>query len=263
MKLFFTTVSLLLSFSAIAQENIVTDRPTQGASPFTVSPRRLQIESGILFQRTALSKTVSQHRLAVPSSLFRLGLWEGLELRLVHEVASYKTVNNLHHKELGSVSGTEDIQAGLKYQLSDGTKKFNYGTALHTIWPTGSRGISNRKYGVDARLLLLYAISDNAGISANVGYKNMALRFEERALVRDSDGTLFYTLAYNYSLNEKLGLYAELYTDYVEWKVWESNVDVGGTYLLTNKLQIDYSFGFGVDQVMNYYSLGVSILIGD
>ena len=41
----------------------------------------------------------------------------------------------------------------------------------------------------------------------------------------------------------------------------ENNINAGITYLIKNNLQLDYSFGTGINHKYNFMSIGCSILI--
>lgn len=260
-KLLLISVMFVIAMSVRAQESdIITDRPDQTESPFAVKKGIVQIESGLLFERVRLSNLFSQHRSVYPTNLFRIGLVEKLELRVVNEVVKYRIVNNLTQETVGSVSGTENMQIGLKYQFSQDDSPTVVGVMAHTILPTGSEGISNERYGIISRINISHDISENKNISANFGYNNFDLGFEEgRGLVRYADGNFTYTLVYGVGLGDRVGLYLEAFGDYVEFDSWENNMDAGMTFLLKNNIQLDYSYGWGLNRVMNYHSVGISI----
>ena len=260
MKIYIALSFLFLSFNIIAQESeIITDRPNQAESPFTIDRGTVQIESGLLFERYEVSNTVAAHRSAYPTNLFRIGLVNRLELRLVNEVVGYRTINTGTNEELAKVSGTENMHVGLKYQLTGTNRKTAVGVVTHAILPTGSKGISNERYGVYSRINISHEFTDKKYISTNLGYNNYDLDFTEDGLVRKANGNFTYTFVYGVGIGERLGLYVEAFGDLVEFEDWESNMDAGMTYLLKENIQIDYSYGWGVNRIMNYHSIGISV----
>ena len=56
-------------------------------------------------------------------------------------------------------------------------------------------------------------------------------------------------------------MYIEAYGDYVEFEDWLNSMDAGFTYLLRDNVQLDYSFGWGLDYTMNYHSIGISFYL--
>lgn len=260
-KLFIAALSLCsLSVSAqITENSIITDRPDQTESPNAVGKGTIQIESGLLFERSEISRGFSQHRNVYPTNLFRIGLADKLELRVVNEVVTYRTINNSNQQEVGKVSGTENLQIGLKYQITKSDAKVVVGAVAHAIVPTGSEDISNEYYGIFSRVNFSYDLSDNKNLGANFGYNNYDLDFTDEGLVRYADGNFTYTLVYGVGLSDRVGLYVEAFGDYVNFDVWESNMDAGMTYLISDNIQLDYSYGWGLNRVMNYHSVGISL----
>ncbi|MBL4709601.1 MAG: transporter [Flavobacteriales bacterium] len=265
MKRILLTTFTLFAFGVMAQKTPIgenalsTDRPTQSVSPNTVDLGIIQIETGLLFERSQFSRNISVHRNAYPTSLFRIGLMKKLELRLVNEVVSYKTVNNLTNQEINRLSGTENMQVGLKYQISESDQKTIVGVLVHAILPTGSKGISNDRYGIFSRVNISHDISENKNISANFGYNNYDLDFTDEGLVKYADGEFTYTLIYGVGLSNRVGLFLESFGEYVEFKNWDNKMDAGITYLISNNIQLDYSYGWGLNTVMNFHAVGISV----
>ena len=57
----------------------------------------------------------------------------------------------------------------------------------------------------------------------------------------------------------RVGLYVEAFGDFVNFEDWVHKMDAGITYLVSDNIQLDYSLGWGLNQVMNYHSLGISL----
>mgnify|MGYP000896094830 CR=1 FL=1 len=49
--------------------------------------------------------------------------------------------------------------------------------------------------------------------------------------------------------------------EFVEFKTHVSSVDAGVTYLIKKNLQLEFSFGTGINHTMNYMAIGCSINI--
>ncbi len=133
------------------------------------------------------------------------------------------------------------------------------GAVAHAVVPSGSNGISNNKYGVFSRINFSYDLSENKNLGANIGYNNYDLRFDEEGLVRDQDGNFIYTLVYGVGISDRVGMYVEAFGDYVNMDFWQNNMNAGMTYLLKENIQLDYSYGWGLDRDMNFQSVGISI----
>ena len=96
---------LFISDYAFAQ--ISTDRPDQTESSSTIPSGSIQIETGILLDEIG---SCSEKELYIPNTLFRIGLTEKIELRILNQI--------IHKINTGqSNSGINDIEFGAKIQL--------------------------------------------------------------------------------------------------------------------------------------------------
>ena len=77
----------------------------------------------------------------------------------------------------------------------------------------------------------------------------------------DAKGDLTYSLALGMGINSKVGIYIEPYGELSNMEKFVTNIDTGFTYLANNNLQLDFSFGTGINWTMNYMSVGCSWLI--
>jgi len=57
-------------------------------------------------------------------------------------------------------------------------------------------------------------------------------------------------------VNEKVGIYVESFGEIADLKNFILLCDAGITYLAKDNLQFDFSFGTGINQRMNYISVG-------
>ncbi|WP_195715205.1 transporter [Ancylomarina sp. 16SWW S1-10-2] len=242
MKKIYTLVLIILALNlGIKAQTIVTDRPDQTESSVTVPLKSLQIESGILVGNEG-NGDIKQ--LLIPSTLLRYGLSKNIELRFVQQFENLK--NELTSEDNFGIS---DLEIGAKIQLF---QKEDVNTEIafltHVILPTGSNNLSGDKFGTINKLAISHVINDNLGLGYNVGYDNMG----------EGEGDLTYSTALGIGLGGKFGTYVELYGEYAEFSSWGTNFDSGLTYLVKDNLQLDASFGLGLNHDMYYFSLGFS-----
>lgn len=235
---------LLITFAlnlGLKAQTIVTDRPDQTESSTTIPFKSLQIESGILVGNYGGGDL---KQLLIPSTLLRYGLSKNVELRFGQQFENLK--NDLTSE---SDFGISDLEIGAKIQLF---KKEDVNTEIaflsHLILPTGSNGLTNDKFGTINKLAISHTLNDKLGLGYNVGYDNMG----------EGKGDFTYSAALGIGLGEKFGTYVELYGEYAEFSNWGSNFDSGLTYLVRDNLQLDASFGLGLNHKMHYFSLGFS-----
>ncbi len=245
-KLNYLTLVLCLSACTVLSQTIITDRPDQTESSSTIEKGSLQIETGILLGFSENDFT-SERQLLAPTTLFRYGITKGIELRVLSQFERLKDENSSQ-----KVSGISDLEIGTKVQVF---KKENVNIEIaflsHLILPTGSNGLTNNKFGTINKLSIAHDLSDVMSIGYNVGYDYFG----------EGSGNLTYSVALGISITESFGLFIEPYGNLIEFETYEANFDTGITYLLKDNVQLDFSFGTGINYTMNYLSVGCSINI--
>lgn len=237
----FLVLFLVLFIYPLLAQSIITDRPDQTESAIAVEKGKLQLEAGLGFNYT-LKNQVTERQILSPTSLFRYGIVKGLELRLVNQLETI-TINNR------TVQGISDLEIGAKVELlADSEQNIEIAFMSHFILPTGSSNLTSEKFGVINKLALAHELSENIGIGYNLGYNYFGT----------GSGDLVYSFSLGISLNDKVAIYVEPYGDLVEFKTWEANFDSGFTYLVNDYFQLDWSFGTGINNVMNYIAIGFS-----
>lgn len=241
-KLFLTLTLIILSNDTAAQ--LVTDRPDQTESSSTVPTGSLQIESGIYLEYEDEEHPESQ-RLLLPTTLFRYGINKRVELRLLNQYEQRKIAND-------RFSGISDLEIGTKIQLLKSVENPTEIAFLsHLIIPSGSQAISDQRLGTVSKLCLSHQLNEMLALGYNVGYNYFG----------SGRGDLTYSLSLGIRVNEHAGLYVEPYGEWANMEDGVLNCDAGFTYLATNNLQFDFSFGTGISRMMNYLSFGCSWLI--
>ena len=244
--------SLLLS-TTYAQDcsSIVTDRPDQTESYTTIYPSGLQIESGFTFQslQSADGTDVIGEVYSL-NSLWRLGVGERLELRLVTQPEFQRGAVSVSAPT--QRGGIADLQVGFKLNLlQPGDLHTGVGVISHLVMPTGSEHISSQHYSLINRLAVTHFLSDSHSLAYNLGVD-----------LGNSSWGGFYSLAWGIGLSDRLGIYLEPYGSFEnleDLSTLQANVDAGFVYLVQQNLQFDYSFGVGTNHNMNYHSVGFSI----
>ena len=233
------TVLILLGFVGISQE-IVTDRPDQTESSSTLGKADLQLETGLLFMG---SDHGNIDYFTGPSTLVRIGLMKGFELRIVtqYEDLKYNGAN------MQDVKGWSDLQLGAKIQLLQNEGNTEIAFLSHIVLPTAKTELTNDELGMINKLAISHDLGDKFGLGYNIGYDYMG-----------STHQLTFSLAFGIGLAKNLGMYLEPYGSYAEGGSFESNFNTGFTFLLNSNLQLDASYGFGLNHSMNYLGIGFS-----
>jgi hypothetical protein len=222
---------------------ITTDRPDQTESSTTVPLKSLQIECGTMIGNYKFN-TSSEKLFLIPTTLLRYGLTKSIELRLVEQLISIKNEQSSEEH-----FGLSDLELGAKIQiLKNPSINTEIAFISHLVIPTGAVSITNEYVGTVNKLSISHSITDFLDLGYNLGYNYFG----------HEKGYLTYSLAFGLGLTERMGTYVETYGEVTEFTDWISNFDSGITYLVRENMQLDFSFGLGLNQKMNYFSLGFS-----
>lgn len=239
---------------------IQTDRPDQTEASSTVPAKSLQIETGFQLTTNGASAAFQgntrsglDRQLLAPTNLFRVGITKQIELRVVQQIELNSGFNPRVAKTPYK-SAMSDLEVGTKVQLyrKEGAKT-EVAFMTHVGLPTGSEPASVGALYSISKLCVSHTISDDFSIGYNVGFNSISGRDD-----------LTYSLAFGFAITDKLGLYCEPYgaINVNSHRVPnEYNFDAGFTYLLNDKVQLDWSFGTGLNHDMNYVAAGCSWLI--
>lgn len=239
-------LAFILTGTPLFSQTIVTDRPDQTESSFAVPKGAFQIETGILVEQ--YNEFGEVHNTSLPFSLFRYGLLKNLELRAVH---SFNHSRTEYYNGEFKRKGTDDIELGAKFQfLGDETSNTHMAILSHVVFPTGSRYFSENAYQSLNRLLISHSFEDFA-----IGY-NLGINY-------GASEEFFYTYSFSIAkpINDQFSIFVETFGELDTEFASTSNIDGGMAYLLNDKMQLDFAFGTGVDNFMNYFTIGYSALI--
>jgi hypothetical protein len=159
-----------------------------------------------------------------------------VELRLLTEFASVK--NKLNSQK---INGIADLQIGTKVQI---LKKEEINTEIaflsHAILPTAKDELSLNEIGTMNKLSISHEIKDNVGLGYNIGYDYFG----------NGNGDFTYSLAVGIGITDAFGFYLEPYGAIVDFETHEASFDAGIAYLLQDNVQLDFSFGTGINHTM-------------
>lgn len=247
MKKIVILVMLFVSQSFVAQINepIQADRPDQTETPAIVPRGMFQVETGFTFQKNdEISKTNT-----LPTALWKYGVNENFELRLITEFTSEKIGENTQ-------DGLAPIYIGFKVKLAE-EKGIVPKTSF--IAHIGLPNAASAKYKTDFyapefRFVMQHTLSNKFSLSYNLGAEWDGFSAEP---------TFIYTLTTGFSLSEKIGLYIETFGFAPQKDKANHNCDGGITYLINDNFMLDLSSGFGITKnaPKNYFALGFSFRI--
>lgn len=237
------TIIFLIANAFVYGQTIITDRPDQTESSSTIPKGSLQFETGFLLG-SSNNDAIKEQQILAPSILSRFGLTKTIELRLLTQ---FESIKNKNTDEV--YSGISDLEIGAKVQLF---KKESSSTEIailsHLIIPTAQKQLTNDNFGSISKLSISHQFSELIGVGYNVGYNYFGF----------GNGDLTYSFALGIGLTDTLGLYLEPYGEVLDFETHEASFDGGLTYLLQDNIQLDISFGTGINHTMKYIALGFS-----
>ena len=245
------SIIMILCCLNLNAQTIITDRPDQTESSSTIQQGSVQIESGVLISQNSTNYdfySTNERNIYFPSTLFRIGLTEKIEFRLFNQYQQMCTQTN-------SFNGFNNLELGLKLQLLQKENGFTEIAFLsHMVIPTAPSRLSEtgeNHIGTINKLCVSHNIGEKVGLGYNVGYNYLNNR----------QGDFTYSLVLGIELNDKISTYIEPYGEFSDLDNTESNFNMGITYLLRDNLQLDYSYGLGLNHRFNFMSVGCSINI--
>ena len=213
-----------------SQEPIVTDRPDFTEAAVVVPRRRLQMENGFTqtFGRGYRSFGLTE-------TLLRYGLTDRLELRLA-------LPSNMMQRQTGtSTSGFGDTYLGVKYQVGPLRNGTDIALIPAVFVPSGSRDYSTRTVDPEIKICVSRALDDLYTLSGMI-----------YLAYPTSDGrrnpTFQGTLSLGRSLTTRLSTFFEFSGITPQYNAPENVVHAGFVYLLTRDQQLDFHFGFGLNE---------------
>ena len=234
---------LILSTYASKAQTIITDRPDQTEGSSTIPQGSFQLEAGVKLGFIEIDAQ-KEREFVAPTILFRFGIIKALEIRLVAQYASVK--NRTTTDEVNRIG---DVEIGAKVQiLRMADLNVEIAFLSHLVIPTSSFELTDNKVGTVNKLAISHELGRRVGLGYNVGYNYFGI----------NKGIFTYSLALGVGITDKLSIYIEPYGDVILSGKFLSKFDAGFTYLLKDNLQLDISYGFGMNYTMSYMALGVS-----
>ena len=221
-------LSLLLNaitLSAQAQEELNSDRPDNSQGPSVVSRGYVQVEAGFNYQKLdARTRTY-----AYPTALLRIGLLEGVELRLQGAVKDSVIENGTKRH----IKGWGPLSVGTKVRLwEESGWRPEAGINAMLALPVASEVFKPDNPEPQFGLAFSNALSEKMDLTYTVGYgwtKGSPVKSYGANITRQ--------------FMDKLTLYLEVFGSKDKNEPAQHQADFGMLYLLLPNLQIDVAAG--------------------
>ena len=225
---------------------IVTDRPTDSASPELVPPKTFQLEWG--YKATRLdtdSGRTDTH--ALPDLLARFGISERVEARLT------TTGWTLENTSTGKEQGFTDISVGAKIALAhERERRPQMALLVDVSLPVGHVEFTDDYVIPKVLFLAAHTLTYRLGLTWNLGPSVVTRNTDEGT---QTDLTLNYAVALSGAAGGSFSLFAEVYGNFASGQnVPDSHTfQLGAIVLLSRTWQIDVRGGIGmVDNVPDW-----------
>jgi hypothetical protein len=215
---------------------IAPDRPGQTNPPDVIGSGVVQIETGFLREakNTGGVQTVNY---LYNTSLVRVGLMTGCELRVVVEYAGIKTDSG---SQSSALQGFNPVSAGTKIMVCP-EKGVLPQTAMNialTLPYVGKKEFRPSFLAPSFFLLMQNTLGEKLALGYNLGLQWDGER---------PNATLVYSISPSLTVAEGLSVFAECYGFSTEKSVSDYRADMGCSYLINNDVQIDFSAGIGLN----------------
>ncbi len=246
------------SIQLVAQETettpeLVTDRPDATEAPTVVPVGSLQVETGA-FTTSFEDNGIKEEVFTYNTALLRYGILDNLELRIGWNFEEVKTtINGMETNDVAS--GLSPLLFGAKVAISEEKGWFpEIGLIGHVFLPfTASSDFKPEFTAADFRFAFNHTLSERSGIAYNLGGQLGG---------ESAEFAYIYTLAYGYSITDKLGAYVEVYGDLPEDSSANHFWDAGLTYAIAPLIQLDATVGQSITEGQDLLlSAGVSFRI--
>ncbi|WP_163397340.1 transporter [Flavobacterium fluviatile] len=226
-RFYFLHLTLILSCifpSCLKAQQIQTDRPNETESPSVVPAGRLQLESGLYYQKEEGTQTVES-----PQAVLRYGLFRNAELR-------FETALQFTKQDGQSQLGIQPSAVGIKYHLLDHKgmlPDLALLSRLYIPW-IADKAYKEDHYSPELQLLAQHEISSKAHVGYNAGVQWVSENLQPEYI---------YTLSADHALTKKIKLVVEAYGTVISHHHAQNTADAALLFILSPDVQLDLTAG--------------------
>ncbi len=228
-----------------------TDRPdfTEGTSAIT--PGHVQIEMGYTFTYDGQNER-REH--VLPEALFRVGLLDGLELRVAEEGWIHEESSNEE-----DIEGVLDLGVGIKHEMYKQQGRFpSLSFILESSLPTGGSKVSADDLQPELKILWAYDLTTDTSLGGNLNFSS-PVEDDERYF----EGAASLVLGYGFT--PCVGGYLEYFGFYPNHDAPDSisthYANGGFTYAVTRDIQLDIRMGVGLNDQADDLFFGTGLAV--
>ena len=236
---------------------LITDRPDQTESAYTVPAGLCQLEAGWGYGelRNADTQTTFQ---SFPQALLRIGLNKIFELRL--GIPGFEIDREDSVTGRSSSRGLADATLGFKTVFVEENGIRPQAAFLGTlIVPSGDSDFSSDRFDPAFRFVFSNTLSSRLSLGYNLGV--LWLTEPDQAGELDTLSLFDWTVALGISATDRVGVFLEAFgvSPIDSGTRTITSCDAGVTYLLTTRMQLDGSIGAGLSSAAPDWTVGLGI----
>jgi hypothetical protein len=155
-----------------------------------------------------------------------------------------------------------DIELGVKYQvIGGGGAAPSLALLAAASVPTGDEAFSSGRVDPSLRLSFAHELTRRTSLGYNVGTRWVTETDQSGG--RYTRIETFYTLAFGFSLTERVGVFAESFGSLAldDRGADAHSLDGGVTMLLSNNAQLDLAAGFGLNSAPDDWFVGLGFAV--
>ncbi|WP_375427750.1 transporter [uncultured Sphingomonas sp.] len=228
------------------------DRPGKTESPYTVDAGRFQIELEVASYTRDRTDDMREETVAVAPINLKLGLDRATDLQVIIEPYLHRTITDQSRGTSETSDGFGDVTVRLKRNLwgdDGGPTAFALMPFVRLPTNAGDLGAGKVEFGIIAPLAIK--------LSERV---DLAVMTELDVIEDDARGyqaSLINSAVVDFALTERLGAYAELFTERSD--DWVVTGDVGVTYALSDDTQLDAGVNLGITRAADDLAVSVGV----
>ncbi|MYM26176.1 transporter [Duganella sp. FT135W] len=247
----------LLAHAGDEKDQIATDRPDFVESSNVVGEGRFQIETSVALERNK-ANGVRERTYSTPT-LLRFGLSDTLEARIETDGRMRLVTDDLASGARTSESGYADVSLGVKWHMADeqGLRP-SMGVLAHLDLDTGSGSFRAPGKGGSLRLAAEWELPNDFGLGIMPGV----------AWQRNDNGERYTSGIFGIVLGKDLNERSRIFVEYSAPQIARgrnggslSTFDFGGSYLLTDLVQVDTAVSRGLNKNTPDWSWTVGLSI--
>ncbi len=234
-------------------DNLTTDRPGETESPYTVDAGRFQIEMNVATYLRDRSADILVETAAVAPINLKLGLDRATDLQVIIEPYLSRTTTDRRLGTRETAEGFGDVTVRVKRNLwGDDGGPTAFALMPFVTLPTATEGLGAGKVEFGLIAPLAVALSDRIDLGL----------MTELDVIGQDDGSgyrasLVDSATLGFALTERLGMYAEVFTE--RGHDWVVTGDIGVIYALSDHVQLDAGANIGVTRAADDLAVFVGV----